>query len=275
MTMSKFCCTGAELALKKRFEDAYAKTTDPIMKKIERQVCGSDYGGNSWTTREQADELVSVLRLGSATRLIDLGSGTGWPGLYLAKQSNCSVCLVDLPENGLQIAKMRAAKEGLSNRAEFHVADAADLPFLDDEFDAVCHSDLLCCLVRKRGVLENCRRVIRKGGTMAFTVISVAPGLSANSYERALANAPEFIESDTSYSILLEETGWHQAELFDLTQAYRDSCSRQISSDEEFQDGLTAILGRQQAAERLENWRSKLRAIDDGLFRRELFVCTA
>lgn len=110
---------------------------------------------------------------------------------------------------------------------------------------------------------------------MAFTVISLAPGLSANSYERALANAPEFIEADTSYSILLEETGWHQAELFDLTQAYRDSCSRQISSDEEFQDGLTAILGRQQAAERLENWRSKLRAIDDGLFRRELFVCTA
>ena len=272
--MSGFCCTEPELALKKRFEDAYAKTMDPIMQKIERQVCGCDYGGNSWTTRKQADDLVSLLRLGSATRLIDLGSGTGWPGLYLAKESNCSVSLVDLPEIGLDIAKRRAAKEGLSNRVEFHVADAADLPFSDDAFDAVCHSDLLCCLVRKREVLENCRRVIRKGGTMAFTVISVAPGLSVASYERALANAPEFIEAEASYSVLLRDTGWRQVERIDLTQSYRDSCRRQIAADEEFQEGLSAILGRQQATERLENWRSKLRAIEDGLFRRELFVCT-
>ena len=244
------------------------------MQKIERQVCGCDYGGNSWTTREQADDLVTLLRLGSTSRLIDLGSGTGWPGLYLAKESNCWVSLVDLPENGMQIAKRRAAKEGLSNRVEFHIADAADLPFSDDEFDAACHSDLLCCLVRKRAVLESCQRVVRKGGIMAFTVISLAPDLSAAAHERALANAPEFIEAEACYSTLLKETGWRLAERFDLTQSYRDSCRRQISADEEFQEGLTSIFGRRQAEERLENWRSKLRAIEDGLFRRELFVCT-
>ena len=110
---------------------------------------------------------------------------------------------------------------------------------------------------------------------MAFTVISLAPGLSGTAYKRARANAPEFIEAEASYSYLLEETGWRQTDYRDLTQSYRDSCTRQIVADEEHQDGLTRLLGHDQASERLGNWRSKLCAIEEGLFRRELFVCTA
>lgn len=272
--MAGFCCTGPELALQRRFEDAYDRSVNAVMQKIERRVCGCDYGGNSWTTREQADDLAFLLRLGAETQLIDLGAGTGWPGLYLAKKTGCSATLVDLPENGMQLAMRRAAKEALSHRVTFRVADAADLPFSDGQYDAVSHSDLLCCLVRKRAVLESCRRIIREGGTMAFTVISLTPGLSEAAYERALANAPDFVEAEASYAALLEESGWRPTDYQDLTNAYRDSCARQICADEDFEEGLAELLGRDQAKERLEGWRSKLRAIDDGLFRRELFVCT-
>jgi len=75
------------------------------MQEIERQVCGCDYGGNSWTTREQADALIGLLDLGAGSDLNDLGAGTGWPGLYLAKKSVCAVTLVDLPEIGFQLAE--------------------------------------------------------------------------------------------------------------------------------------------------------------------------
>lgn len=109
---------------------------------------------------------------------------------------------------------------------------------------------------------------------MAFTVISLAPGLSSAAHLRALANAPDFVEAEASYAILLEETGWRQTDHHDLTNEYRASCARQICADEELQEDLAQLLGRDQARERLDSWRSKLRAIDDGLFRRELFVCT-
>ncbi|MGE4610013.1 MAG: methyltransferase domain-containing protein [Paracoccaceae bacterium] len=270
-----FCCTDSELALKARFDDVYKRTKIPVIQAIERRVCGCDYGGNSWTIRDHADTLISILKLRPQVKLIDLGAGTGWPGIYLAKKSGCSVALVDLPEIGLQLADQRAKEEGLDGRMFSKVADAADLPFADQSFDAISHSDLLCCLVRKRKVLQECRRIVSENGLMAFTVISITSGLESSAYDRALKNAPQFIETDTSYNDFLEATGWVTMDCHDLTSDYRDSCARQIDADLESGRELADLFGAEETALRLANWRSKLRAIDDGLFKRELFVCRA
>ena len=77
---------------------------------------------------------------------------------------------MDLPLSGLRIATERAVKDRISDRCRIAVADGSRLPFRDRSFDAVSHSDVLCCLRDKRGVLEACRRVIRDSGRMVFTV---------------------------------------------------------------------------------------------------------
>ena len=63
---------------------------------IERRVCGCDYGGSSWTTRTESELIISLLGLRPGVRLLDLGAGSGWPGLHIAKTSGCDVVLVDL-----------------------------------------------------------------------------------------------------------------------------------------------------------------------------------
>lgn len=268
-----YCCTQGEQSLKASFEVAYERSQTLVMKAIERRVCGCDYGGNSWTTKEQAEALIPLLGLGPGSKLLDVGAGTGWPGLFLARTTGCSVFLVDLPEVGLSIASQRARAESIEGRVTIKVADAAELPFENGSFCAVSHSDLLCCLVRKRRVLEECRRVIRPSGMMAFTVISVAPGLSGEAHTRALENAPDFVETNASYPALLSATGWELLDRQDLTSAYRDSCARQIDADVDSQSELADLLGTEEAADRLAQWRSKLQAIEDGLFVRELLVC--
>jgi ubiquinone/menaquinone biosynthesis C-methylase UbiE len=265
-------CTLEELAQKKRFETVYERSQSPVMLSVERRVCGCDYGGTSWLTNDQADELAAHLELQPSTRLLDLGAGSGWPALYFAKIKRCEVVLVDLPEIGLRIAEERAANDSLSKFVSTVVADAADLPFLDNSFDAISHCDLLCCLERKRSVLECCRRVVRPQGRMAFTVISISPGLSANQHRRAVKNGPDFIESKIDYATLLAQTGWLIAGHEDLTAAYAASCQRQIRADEEHMHELTDLLGPDDFAERLAGWREKLATINLGLFRRELFV---
>ena len=82
-----FCCSEPEWALKKRFEDTYARSMHPTSLAIEREVCGCDFGGNSWTTRDHADDQIRMLELDAGSKLIDLGAGTGWPGLYMAKET--------------------------------------------------------------------------------------------------------------------------------------------------------------------------------------------
>jgi ubiquinone/menaquinone biosynthesis C-methylase UbiE len=267
-------CTSKELVQKKRFETVYERSKASVMLSIERSVCGCDYGGNSWTTQSEADDLATRLQLRSGLRVLDLGAGSGWPALYFAEKYDCEVVLVDLPEIGLRIAEERAAKDGLSETVASVVADAADLPFPDNSFDAISHSDLLCCLERKRSVLDSCRRVIRPGGQMAFTVISIAPGLSAEQYRRAIANGPDFVESDLDYPTLTAQTGWLITNHEDLTIAYAASCMRQIDADEEHEHELVALIGPDKFAERLAGWREKLAAIRDGLFHRALFVAS-
>lgn len=265
-------CSKAELALKKRFEDAYARSVSPVMQAIERKVCGCDYGGNSWTTQDQVDEMIGLLELGPRTRLAELGAGSGWPGLYMAKASDCTVALVDLPEIGLRIAAERAEKDGIAHRITTVVADAGNLPFPDNSFDAISHNDLLCCLERKAAVLSECSRILRDG-RMVFTVISILPGLDRYTHARAVTNAPDFVETETGYATLLRRTGWIIERRDDLTSAYQESCARQLAADTEHRAMLSDLIGAAAVEERLASWSEKLRAICDGLLLRELFLC--
>ncbi|MDX1402536.1 MAG: methyltransferase domain-containing protein [Kiloniellales bacterium] len=268
-------CTREELEQKARYDEYYNRAQIPFVYEIERRVCGCDFGGNSWTTRRQADEIIERLQLRPGVRMLDLGAGTGWPALYFVGQSGCDAVLADLPENGLRIARERAAKDGLSELVASVVSDAAELCFPEEAFDAVSHSDLLCCLVRKRSVLASCRRVIRSQGRMAFTVISIMPGLSQEQYRKAAANGPEFVESEADYPTLLKETGWRIIDRQDITAAYASACERQIEADEDYADELSGFLGAREYKDRLAGWHDKLFAIENGLLQRELFVAAA
>ena len=261
-----------EQAQQKRFEALYSITQSPVMRSIERFVCGCDYGANSWTTQDEAQQMATLLGLRAGLRLLDVGAGSGWPGLYFAEISGCDLVLVDLPLTGLRIAADRVIKNHAPGRCWVTVADAAALPFRDDSVDAVSHSDLLCCLRQKRAVLDACRRVIRPTGRMVFTVISVTPGLSGTNHRRAVENGPEFIESETDYASMLAQTGWVVIDYRDLTMNYAASCRRQLCADEEQKDALVALIGAPEVAERNSAWRLKLSAIEEGFLRRELFV---
>jgi len=261
-----------EQAQTERFDELYVKAQSPVMLSIERSVCGCDYGGTSWTTRAEAQQIAALSGLQPGLRLLDVGAGSGWPGLYLAKTSGCDVVLVDLPLAGLRIAAERAGKDRIRGSCWAVVADAAILPFPNGSFDAVSHSDLLCCLKQKHAVLEVCRGVIRNDGRMVFTVISIAPGLSPAKYRRAVANGPEFIESEADYPTLLGQTGWAVVDRQDITPDYAASCRRQLQADMERKDALQALIGASEFAERQAGWRSKLAAIGAGVLRRELFV---
>ena len=244
-------CSPEERAQKERFESLYERAQSPVMLTIERSVCGCDYGGSSWTTTAEAEHMVGRLALRPGMRLLDLGAGSGWPGLYMARKSGCDIVLADLPLAGLRIAAQRAASDGIQRRVLVASSDAAALPFPEGCFDAISHSDLLCCLRQKRSVLAACRGAIRRQGRMAFTVISIAPGLSAEDRGRALANGPEFVESDSEYPTLLVQTGWKVTGHEDITAEYAASCRRQLEADEAQTEGLVALMGANMVAERL------------------------
>ncbi|MFQ5954253.1 MAG: class I SAM-dependent methyltransferase [Kiloniellales bacterium] len=263
-----------ERVLTEEFDKDYRLAQMEVMRELERAVCGCDYGGTSWTTQSEARHVGQLLGLGAGMRLLEVGAGSGWPGLYLARTTGCDVALVDVPLEGLRIAAERAAVDQPAGECWVILADGAALPFKNGGFDAVSHSDVLCCLEAKLPVLRDCRRVVRTGGRMVFTVISVAPGIASPDYRRALEAGPPFVEAPVEYPIMLKQAGWKITYHADLTAEYVESARRLLREQEARAARLKELLGEAQLTERLAGHRATLGVLEQGLLRRDLFATT-
>ncbi len=121
----------------------YGKTPSAAELAVEREAHGINAGINSYTTPAQADLLGQTLQLGSGVRLLEVGAGSGWPGVYLAKRTGCDVVLTDVPAEGIRSALGRAVRDGVHSQCSFAVASGSYLPFRARYFDAVVHTDVL------------------------------------------------------------------------------------------------------------------------------------
>jgi methylase of polypeptide subunit release factors len=136
--------TDHEREVRERFAERYAAGRTDLVDEIEARVIGAAWGANGYTTVAEADELARRLALGPGRRLLDVGTGRGWPGLYLAASTGCRMIGTDVPVAALSAASARARREGLVGSAAFVAAAGARLPFRAGSFDAVVHTDVLC-----------------------------------------------------------------------------------------------------------------------------------
>jgi len=258
-----------------RFSKKYRLGQSAVMRQIERSVCGCDYGATSWTTADEALEVGEMLCLGPGKWLLDIGSGSGWPGVYLAKETGCDVTLTDLHPVGLKIALDRATADGVADNCSAMVADGTALPFKNACFNALHHADVLCCLPDKASFLDTCRRILRDGGKMVFTVIFITPGLTPVEHQRAVAGGPPFVDTETPYPEMLRQIGWQITDRQDKTTSYRTNVDRQMDNLEANAREITHLFGEADAAKELTHKRATLEALDSGLLRRELFCVVA
>ena len=257
------------------FANDYALGGAPALLDLECCVLGSDYRATSWTTRVEAERIATLLRLGPQSRLLDIGAGAGWPALYLARISGCRAALLDLPLVALQIARDRALRDALADRCAIVVGDGARLPFASAAFDAITHSDVLCCLPAKPKMLDECRRVAGVGATMVFSVIAVANSLTGALREMAIALGPAYVEAPDDYAVLLERAGWRLAARSDVTAEFARTLRLSIDGLDARASAVEAALGTAEYAAKMKRRTEALRGVEQGWLVREIFVAIA
>jgi ubiquinone/menaquinone biosynthesis C-methylase UbiE len=260
---------------KRCFTRDYELGRSPLVRELERNVLGCDYGATSWTTRDEAGMVADLLGLRAGVRLLDVGAGAGWPGLYLAQISGCDVVLTDVPHVGVRLALERAARDGIGERCRAVVSDGAALPFADNSFDAISHSDVLCCMAAKLELLRECRRVARAGAPTVFSVIAPAPALSEGDRRLAIESGPEFVDVDGDYPTLLEQSDWRVSQQIDVTDVFAQSIRTSLRLMSMRKDSLIETLGAEDYRERMNRRQATLAGLDRGVLKRQIFVATA
>jgi cyclopropane-fatty-acyl-phospholipid synthase len=78
--------------------------------------------------------IVAKLLVGGDAKVLDIGSGWGGMGLYLAEMAGALVTGVTLSEEQLALSRARAEEKGLAKRAEFRLQDYRDIA---ERFDRI------------------------------------------------------------------------------------------------------------------------------------------
>jgi ubiquinone/menaquinone biosynthesis C-methylase UbiE len=110
------------------------------------------------------EELAELCHIGPGNYVLDVGCGAGVTPCFLAKEYGCRVVGVDILEGMIEKSRQRAEREGVTDRVEFRVADAQDLPFEDGLFDAVITESVTAFPADKQKAVNEYTRVTRPGG---------------------------------------------------------------------------------------------------------------
>jgi len=124
-------------------------------------------------SKPMGNEIIRMLNPKDADIVLDVASGTGEPGLSIAKKlSGGKVVISDLSENMIQIAQGKATRSGLEN-IETAVCDVCELPFPDNTFDAISCRFGFMFFPDMLLAAKEMKRVLKPGGRVATAVWNV------------------------------------------------------------------------------------------------------
>jgi SAM-dependent methyltransferase len=121
--------------------------------------------------------------LDGAHRVLDIGTGDGWPGLPLARHVREVVALDPSPRRA-DLARDNAHRLGLTN-VEVVCAPAEELPFADGSFDGVASATAIEQCGDPLAALREAFRVLCPGGRFAATLEDLSAELRSPVEETA------------------------------------------------------------------------------------------
>ena len=131
-------------------------------------------------------ELIERLDIGQGDYVLDVGCGAGATAVYLAKEIGCRVMAVDLRQSMVELTRQRAEREDVLAKIETRQTDAVQLPFQDNEFDAVVCESVLTFVDDKQKAIAEFARAVKAGG-----------GVGLNEQFWARPPTPEMLDADS------------------------------------------------------------------------------
>ncbi len=164
-------------------------------------------------------ELGDIAEWKDGDEVLDLCSAVGAGLRFLKRSYGVKGYGVDATPFMVETAKKRIAADGFQDSIEVKLGDVTSIPYPDGRFDGVWGEDAWCYVEDKAKLIEEAARVLRPGGTIAFTDWMIGPsGMSAEDAARVCETMkfPDMLTMD-EYRALLEKNGFEIRDATDLT----------------------------------------------------------
>lgn len=227
------------------YDNVYADFASSAEAAVRQEAYGEDLGQSSWLTAREWLEFADRLGIGRNADVLEVGSGSGGPAVYLANARQCRVTGVDINEHGVRNARALAEARGLAERARFEMVDAGlPLPFAAGSFDAVVSNDAMCHIRNRLAALRDWQRVLRPGGRALFTDAMVLTGMVSHE-ELATRSSIGFylFVPPGANEALLREAGFTVLAVQDVTANAEQVASRWHDARARHRDALVAREG--------------------------------
>ncbi len=168
------------------------------------------------TEKKYRDMGLEKLSAQPGEKILEVGFGTGHCLVSLAQSvgSNGRVIGLDISDGMLAIAKDRLQKQGLGERADLHLGDAAKLDFIEaGSLDGVFMSFTLELFDNPEipRVLQECKRILKPGGRLAVVSMTKKnpPGIPVRIYEWFHDTMPNYADCRPIFARqAMEESGF-------------------------------------------------------------------
>ena len=118
--------------------------------------------------------LVDAIAPRPGDRVLDVATGTGMVAEALVRRGNCQVVALDQSEAMLSAARARLGRDpALAANISLVTGQAEQLPFADQEFDALSFTYLLRYVDDRAATMRELARVIKPGGRIAMVEFAV------------------------------------------------------------------------------------------------------
>jgi SAM-dependent methyltransferase len=228
------------------YNNVYADFASDAEATVRRETYGEDMGQTSWLTVQEWLGFADRLGVREGTAVLEVGSGSGGPAVYLALARSCRVTGVDINEHGVRNSADLARARGVAGRTDFRAVDASrPLPFPDAGFDAVVSNDAMCHIRDRGAALRDWHRVLRPGGRVLFTDAMVLTGIVSHEELATRSSIGFYLFAPPGENErLLEAAGFTLLDAEDVTANAEAVARRWHDARERQADALVAREGR-------------------------------
>ena len=173
-------------------------------------------------------ELIELCHVDKNSYVLEVGCGVGLTACYVAREYGCKVIGIDISEEMIMRARERAKRKSVEDKVEFIVADAQELPFEADSFDAVICESVIVFIENKQKAINEFKRVVKPGGYVGFNEVAwiESPPPELVEYLSLALGGAGFLTSG-GWKSLLKEAEFHNI----IVRTYKTTAWRQWASE--------------------------------------------